>query len=337
VPDEAGGDFKWVGAVSDAPGVRAGGGNPFTDGLAYFGVTNWGQWRTPTGPTDFAVVIDTNRDGEPDAQLVTARGTDSDILLTALYDMEGNPIGVDGTPASATNPQEIEYINGAPGQVDTDIFDSDSLVLPVAINALPGVDAAHPRINWGIISFSLYGDTQVDTSGLAADGTPTFTIDVNRPAISLTGPGDAIGPTYLDQPGTVLPVRKDVRAASFDKAYGLLLIHHHNVDGKRGQAVRVRQPSPPRFRITSATTLPYGQRFTFYGDVPGIYGLQATGSLSVTRNPNVVIWTGKVGPDGRVTGTLPVLGRGTYQLRLNYAGDSQYAPGSSAAVTVRVV
>lgn len=336
VPDEAGGDLKWVGAVSDSPGVRAGGGDPFTDGFAYFGVTNWGRWRTPTGSTDFAVVIDTNRDGTPDAQLVTTRATDTDILLTALYDWDGNPIGIDGTPASATNPQELEFINGVPGQVDTDVFDSDSLVLPVSINALPGVDAAHPRVNWGIVSLSGYGDTQIDSVGFSAAGAPTLSIDLNRPAISLTGE-DSPGPVYVDLPNTTLPVRKDVRAASFDKAYGLLLIHHHNVDGARGQAVKVQQPSPPRFRITSASTLPYGQRFTFYGDVPGIYGLQATGNLTVTRAPNVVIWSGKVGANGRVTGTLPVLGRGTYQLRLNYAGDSQYAAGSSATVTVRVV
>jgi hypothetical protein len=335
VPDEAGGDFRYAGAVSDSPGVREAGGDPFTDGFAYFGVSNWGRWRTPTGPTDFVVVIDTNRDGTPDAQLVTARATDSDILLTALFDWDGNPIGIDGTPASATNPQELEFLNSAPGQVDTDIFDSDSLVLPVSINALPGVDLAHPRINYGVVSLSGYGDNEIDTIGLNAAGAPTLTIDLNRPAISLTGPGSP-GPVYEDMPGTVLPVRKDVRAASFDKAYGLLLIHHHNTDGLRGQPVRVRQPSSPRFRITTATTVRFGQRFAFYGDVPGIYGLNATGRVTVSRTPGGLTWSGTL-TAGRVTGVLPVLTRGTYQLRLNFAGDSQYAPGSSPTVTVRVI
>jgi hypothetical protein len=33
VPDEAGGDVRYAGAVSDSPGVLAGGGDPFVDGF----------------------------------------------------------------------------------------------------------------------------------------------------------------------------------------------------------------------------------------------------------------------------------------------------------------
>lgn len=337
VPDEAGGDFRYVGAVSDGQGVRAAGRNPFTEGMAYFGVSNWGSWRTPTGTTDFAVVIDTNRDGEPDAQLVTTRATDSDLMLTALYDWDGNPIGVNGGPVTADNPQELEYLNGVPGQVDTAIFDSDSVVLPVAIDALPGVTPGNPRINWGIVSLSAYGDGRVDSVGLDAEDVPSLTIDVNRPALSLTGTGEDVGPVYYDQPDTALPVLKDVRAAQFDKALGLLLIHHHNVNGKRGQAVLVRQPSTPRLVIDGPTTVRVGTRFAFRGDVPGIYGINATGTVSVVRiPPGAATFRGTL-VGGRVSGLTGAFPRGTYKLRLDYAGDSQYAPGSSATVTVKVV
>jgi subtilisin family serine protease len=335
VPDEAGGDFKYVGAVSDSPGIRADGGNPFTDGLAYFGVSNWGAWRTPTGATDFRVVIDTNRDGKADAYLETARATDTDILLTALYTPDGVPISTTGQPIAdddTTSVQEIELINGAPGNVDTAIFDSDSLVLPVAIDALPGVDAVHPRINWAIQSGSQYGDNLVDTAGFSG-GKPALTIDVNRPALSLTGPGTA-GPTYYEEVGTY-PVLKDVRAAQFDKPLGLLLIHHHNVNGKRGQAVLVRQPSTPRLEIVGPTTGGVGMRFSFKGDVPGIYGINATGNVVLTRTGVGATWRGTL-VGGRASGKTGAFGKGTWKLRLDYAGDSQYAPAFSNVVTVVV-
>ena len=338
VPDEAGGDFKYVGAVTDGHGVRAAGGDPFTEGMAYFGISNWGAWRTPTGATDFRVVIDTNRDGTPDAYLETVRATDTDLLFTALFAPDGSPISTTGqiiAEDDTTSVQEIEYLNGAPGTVDTAIFDSDSLVLPVAIDALPGVDAAHPRINYAIQSGSQYGDNLVDRAGFNAAGKAALTIDVNRPALSLTGDVEQPGPVYYDEPGGY-PVLKDVRAAFFDKPLGLLLLHHHNVNGARGQAVLVRQPSTPRLTIPGSKTGGTTTRFPFTADVVNSYGFPATGVVTIYRTP-----TG--GPtfrgtlvNGKVSGALGPYGRGTYKLRVEYSGDTWYAPGTSAIVTITV-
>ncbi|MDT4938920.1 MAG: hypothetical protein QOG80_2591, partial [Pseudonocardiales bacterium] len=141
--DERSADLKYVGVTSDAPQVQSLGGDPLTDGMVYFSITAQGAWRTPVGPQEFDILIDTNGDNVPDAVVYNTRLSGQDIFLSELVDLtSGNVI-------------DDELINNRFGDEDTAVFDSNTLVLPVAIGALPGIDgASHRRIRYGVLSFS---------------------------------------------------------------------------------------------------------------------------------------------------------------------------------------
>jgi hypothetical protein len=60
----------------------------------------------------------------PDAVVFNTRLTGTDIFVAATEDLSGNIL-------------DVELINDRFGDTDTALFDSDTLVMPVAIAALP--------------------------------------------------------------------------------------------------------------------------------------------------------------------------------------------------------
>lgn len=234
-PDERSVDLKNVGATSDAPAWTALGQSGIDNGTLYFAINTWGAWRSPVTPNEFDVDIDTNGDGVTDAILFSARIPNSDVFVTALVDPQGNPLGVGGQ-------QAIAPVNLAFGDLDTDIFDSDVLVMPVQIAALPGITASTSRIHFGVAAFDFYHNAPVDTIGIdPATGalSSPMTIDVLRPGIMVGDPTFG-GQLFADEPGTNLVVREDQGTVGADHAKGLLMVHQHNVNGERAQTVRVR-------------------------------------------------------------------------------------------------
>jgi hypothetical protein len=206
----------------------------------------------PVGVTGFQVEIDTDRNGVADELLAATRFTDTDIMVTVLLDLDSGEFLADGAGNDAW------FLNGLPGDVDTDVFDSDSLVLPVATAALTGMSlpeppaqprirSGHTRIGYGVLSTSAYHSRPLDVVGFTGAGRPVLTLDVTRPSLTVTDGGSA-GRFYPDLPGLTVTVRKDTRAYRTDKTKGLLLIHHHDADGVRAQVVRVKQPSGPSRR-----------------------------------------------------------------------------------------
>jgi subtilisin family serine protease len=330
-PDERSTDLRYVGVTTDSPGVVANGGNAIADGFAYFAVSSHGTWRTPAGFTDFEVYVDRDRDGAPDEILYTTRLTDTDLFVTQLLDIS-DPDPANWFLREDSNGLNSWFVNGFDGSVDTDIFDSDSLVLPVPLSAL-GVTTTRHRINYGVITFSAYHDENVDAVGFSATGAPALTVDVLRPAITAT---DGASPdlAYADLPGLPLSIRKDVPAYRIDRTQGLLLIHHHNVDGKRAQVVKVRQPSAPRIAL-SRTSITVGQTVTATVTVPSSAGPIATGTVQVKRVPGVVLRSGSL-VNGKLTVTLPKFPRGTFKIYAQYFGDGSYLGGYTAQVTLTV-
>jgi 5'-nucleotidase len=78
-----------------------------------------------------------------------------------------------------------------------------------------------------------------------------------------------------------------------------------------------------------------GGTVTVKVDVDGQYGIQPTGEVTVYDGRTAVA-TGTVGADGRVTITLPKLGRGIHLITVHYAGSDQLG-GSTSFPSVLLV
>ena len=239
--DELAADLKYVGSTSDAPQLESIGGNPLTDGLAYFAISTRGPWHTPALQNEYDIYMDTNGDGTPDAVLFNTRVTDTDVFASALFDLHTQEI-VDAEP-----------FDDRLGSTDAAVFDSDTLVMPVAITAIPGVSATNSRITYGVVSFASFSTDPVDTVGVHINGTNlsvdgTLSTDVLHPGLAVFGTFTGLGSPLLfhDMPGA-LNVRRDATAYAADHGKGALIVHFDNAVGNKAQVVQlVRDTTPPK-------------------------------------------------------------------------------------------
>ena len=229
--DERAADLKYVGTTSDAPQLTALGANPLTDGLAYFSITTQGPWRTPASSNEYEIYIDSNGDGKPDAVLLNDRLPDTDVFVSVLVD------------PSTDNVLDVEAIDDRLGDTDAAVFGSDTLVLPVAIAAIPGVSATNSRITYGVATFSTFASGPTDSVGLTGsfglDG--TLSMDVLHPGLAVYGTYTGIGSPllYLDQSGKAVQVRRDSAAYATDHGQGALIVHFQNAVGSKAQVVDI--------------------------------------------------------------------------------------------------
>ncbi|HET6704916.1 S8 family peptidase [Amycolatopsis sp.] len=220
-----GGDLRYIGAASTAPLAKAQG-EPENATLA-FGLSTWGDWANIGSNTSPFVDIDTTGDGQPDFETYVTKATSTDVLLAVTVAL---------TPGFPT--VDVQAVNGQLGDVDTNVFDTNVLTLPVSLAAL-GIDAnadSH-RISYtvGVSGFYVAPGT---TNGLIDYvGTP-LSFDALAPGYTVQGGGDAaLG--YVAKPGTALVVTRNAASAAADKALGLLAIEHHNAAGNRANVVKV--------------------------------------------------------------------------------------------------
>ncbi|MFD9888829.1 S8 family serine peptidase [Amycolatopsis sp. NPDC059027] len=221
-----GGDIRYVGAASTAPLAKEQG-NP-DDALLAFGVSTWSDWANLGSNTTVFVDIDTNGDGKPDFETYVTKATSSDVLLVSTVSLTkpGNPR------------VDLQAVNGQLGDVDTNVFDTNVVVLPVRIAAL-GIDpnGGSQRIGYTVGTSGFYTAPGSTSSTIdSVDGPLSF--DVLAPGYAVQGGGDAaIG--YVAKPGTALVVNRNAASAAADKSLGLLAIEHHNAAGDRAGVVRV--------------------------------------------------------------------------------------------------
>jgi subtilisin family serine protease len=312
--DDRGADIRYVGAASDAP--AAGG---LSKALLTFGISTHGPWRTPASSTEFDVFLDTDGDGIEDAVVYNTRYSttdDFDYFLSELVDLRGpKPVLLDD-----------QMLNGIDGSFDTNVFNSDSLVLPVSVGLLQQkglVTGASPKIRYWVSSFAQSG--QVDELG--SPSTP-MTISLASPGLSAMGDFGTLLNT--DLPGEQLEVRRDDATVKVDKPQGLLLVHHLNTNGSRAKVVAVKAASTSALTATP-TSFTYGGRTTLTASVSPA---SATGTVSFVRDGTVMRSVTVSG--GKAVLTVPGLPRGTHSITARYNGDSQVLPSTSGTVRVTV-
>jgi hypothetical protein len=221
-----GGDIRYVGATSTAPLARAQG-KPDQAELA-FGISTWGKWYNVGDNTIPFVDIDTTGDGKPDFEVLVTKPKGTDVLVAETIDLRAP-----GMPTVGVLP-----VNGQFGDVDTGVFDTNVVLIPVSLASL-GIDpaAASAPISYtagvgGFYTGPSDTDSVIDTTG-------KITFDATRPAIWAQG-GGSPALSYLAQPGTALVVHRDsdTARARGEDASRLLVFHPLNGSGDRVQVVR---------------------------------------------------------------------------------------------------
>jgi subtilisin family serine protease len=216
-PDERAADIHYVGSSSDS-------------GLTYFAISTYGPWRTEASANEFDIYIDTTGDSTPDAVMFNTRLAGQDIFVSELLDL--NTFDV----------LDVEGINNVLGDVDTAEFDSDVLVMPLTTSLLPGI-GSHPKIRYGVVSFSSVGGGATDSVGLKPNGSLNnqLSADTSAPGIVVTGSAAGpIAPLFSDQPGETLSVQRDSQAYKSSNGLGVLLFHYQNAVGSKAQVVKIK-------------------------------------------------------------------------------------------------
>ena len=223
-PSQRDGDIQYVGATST-------GADPAKD-VVGIALTTFGSWISPaynatargiSGEIAAIVMIDTNGDGKDDREIdVTRIAPNTDVDVAETYALPSNKVVDD------------QFLNGVPGSTDSNVFNSNAMVLPVSVQAL-GLPAGSTTISYTVQTFSLDDGTALDTVGPLSFDVAHPTVKVSNP--SLPAAAGVEGPSLLslDVPGR-LGITRDTTATG-TQDLGLLLLHLHNSDGDKAQIV----------------------------------------------------------------------------------------------------
>lgn len=216
-----GGDLRFVGAASTAPAAVAAG-KPHGAMLG-FGIATWDNWANIGNNTVPFVDIDTNGDHVPDFEVFLTTFVGTDILVAVTVDLT----------SGAT--VDIEAANTQLGDVDTNVFDTNVIVLPVLIDAL-GINptTASHRISYevGVAGFYTAPDDILIDSTLAP-----ISYDPLKPGLWAEGSTPSL--LFAALPGTGLTIHKDAASLALDNANSALVLNLHNKSGDRAKVVRI--------------------------------------------------------------------------------------------------
>jgi hypothetical protein len=131
---------------------------------------------------------------------------------------------------------DVQPINGHHGDVDTNVYDTNVIVLPVKLTAL-GIDPtqASAKISYTARVIGYAAPEGNDGIVDATEGSMSY--DALKPGLWAAGNGGAAF-SFVAKAGTVLRVHRD-RATPISG--NLLVLNHHNATGDRADVVRVRE------------------------------------------------------------------------------------------------
>ncbi|MEU4801037.1 S8 family serine peptidase [Actinosynnema sp. NPDC023587] len=222
-----GGDLRYVGATSTSPLDKT------ANALLAFGVVTWGNWVTLGATGTPEIRVDTTGDGAHDFRIAVAKPLDGNGNVVADVWLARTTRVSDGTVV------DEQPVNTQHGDIDTNVMDTNVVVLPVTLRAL-GIDpaAASARITYTAGSSGQYPapgneDGFVDKIG------ETLSFDPLRPGYSVRV-GDQPAVLFWAESDRRLEVHRDRAALAADGAEGLLLLHHHNGSAERAEVVQPR-------------------------------------------------------------------------------------------------
>jgi subtilisin family serine protease len=208
--------------AGDLHHVGAGSGTIFGHKMVWFGLSTWRDWATNNTMTPY-VDIDVDGDGQPDLETFaqnysTSQGRTDVFLVETIDYVTGDLL-------------DVEVANLYSDQIDTNVFDTNTILLPVDLNAvlanggpdLTGSDT--PVTYWGAMANGYTGSNQDRTDGVE--------YNIGSPALR-----EASGDGLLnDQDGASYTMEGSGRA---------LVFHMYGAPGRRTEVVKVTAPPPPK-------------------------------------------------------------------------------------------
>jgi hypothetical protein len=190
-------DLQYVGAGS-------------TDDLLWFGIATRAQWAAVGNAVIPFVDYDVDGDDNPDFETYAFNipdddGSGTDVLTAVTVDYANGAV------------VDVQPVNFNFGDVDTNVFDTDVLMLPVSKGALGlGDQGSHP------IAYA----AATDVDGFLVDDTGIIEYDAGTPDLA-TG-----GPLFRDEGGA---------AVKYSLAHGssadALVLHLHGLPGRRAEVL----------------------------------------------------------------------------------------------------
>ncbi|SDR79787.1 PA domain-containing protein [Friedmanniella luteola] len=204
------GDLHYVGA-----GAVAGDNGSKADGALWFGLSTWGNMSTIGHYNTPFVDIDTTGDGKADFETIVQAETDTDIYNALTFDLRKDP---------DEQLVDVQPLNFGDGDFETNVFDTNTLLIPVSAAAIGVTDAASTfPITYRVGTFNYYASPLTEN---IQDQTPAVAFDVVNPGVQVDGI------VYPDVAGTKIPYRT-AAAGPLPRA---LILHLHGVDGTRAEA-----------------------------------------------------------------------------------------------------
>ena len=244
-------DLQYVGATSNVAALKAAGQDTSQAQLS-FGISTWGNWSEVTPRGTYYVFIDTDKDGTTDYRLQTVREKGLDYPLVKVSQR-----GLDGKWHAIAN--ALYPLNGTWGDTDTNIMDSNTLVMSVPLSVL-GLDpeAESTEISYSVTTASAFSATTV------VDTTESVSFNYATPALWFSGDSAGVPNLFVDAPGTNLVAHRSGEAKG-----SALFLHMHNatgdlsgVNGAAGERAQV-------LRVSSSSEAP--AESAHFKDVPADY------------------------------------------------------------------
>ena len=316
-----GGDIHYVGSGSFS-GLNKHHQPSLAAGYFYIGIATYGDSATIGNATQPYAELDVTGDGKPDFvsfissfQDASAGTAATDILLNNVVDLHtGNVV-------------DQEFVNWEDGSVDTNVFDTNTVIMPIFLGAL-GV-SRHTKsfpITYSVGESSPYA---VNENGDIDDVGP-ITVDAVRPKVDVHVRPGTVPLEDGNGPFPARVTKPNTRA---------LVFFLHNGDGKRSQVVTV-DPVATVLSAHAPKSIDYGRAATISGT------LRQRGGDPI-EHAAVELWAKPTGTTsfrpvatrtttgaGEVTATVRPKQPTTYQWR--FAGGSGNAAVRSPHRIVRV-